>query len=43
MILKNNLIKVEIELSDPPGVKFFPKQKIKKLSECPADKKAEIF
>ncbi|SHN93435.1 hypothetical protein [bacterium endosymbiont of Bathymodiolus sp. 5 South] len=43
MIFQNNLIKVEIELSELPWVKVFTQRKIKEFSECTADKKAEIF
>lgn len=43
MIFKNELVKVEIELSEVPWVKIFTQRKIKEFSECSVDEKLEIF
>jgi len=43
MIFENELVKVEIELSEVPWVKIFTQRKIKEFSECSVDEKLEIF
>ncbi len=43
MIFENDLVKVEVELSEIPWIKIFTQRKVKEFSECTLDEKTEIF
>jgi diadenosine tetraphosphate (Ap4A) HIT family hydrolase len=43
MIYENELVTLEIEISEIPWVKVFTKRKIKEFSECTVEEKLEIF
>ena len=43
MIYENELVTLEIEISEIPWVKVFTKRKIKEFRECTEEEKIEIF